>query len=132
LPRNRQHYRLTLGDALSAHEEALKYGGRTGIHDYGLIESALARPYSGYYRTISRKAAALVESFASNHGFLDGNKRTTLILLNLLLAKSGYKVALDSASKNAEVEDIIMMVVKHQIRFDDLVTWIERRLTKNP
>ncbi|MSO89334.1 MAG: hypothetical protein EXQ89_05135 [Rhodospirillaceae bacterium] len=47
----------------------------------GLIESAIARPYSGYYRSIVKKAAALLESMASNHGFADGNKRTTLILV---------------------------------------------------
>jgi death on curing protein len=59
---------VTRGDALSAHAEALKYGGLDGIGNFGLIDSALARPYSGYYRKIEEKAAALVESFSTNHG----------------------------------------------------------------
>ena len=82
MPTGRRHYRLTLADALSAHERALRFGGRPGVVNLGSIESAIARPYSGYHRAIGRKAAALVESMVGNHGFADGNKRTTLILLN--------------------------------------------------
>jgi death-on-curing protein len=53
-----------------AHDYALsRYGGLPGIRDLGLIESALARPYSGYYRPIEKKAAALVHSLTLNHGF---------------------------------------------------------------
>jgi death-on-curing protein len=70
-----------LGDALQAHDRAITdYGGLRGIPNLSMIESALARPYSGYHRLIASKAAALVESFAKNHGFADGNKRTTVIL----------------------------------------------------
>lgn len=43
------HYRLTLADALTAHDEALKFGGRDGIGSLHLIQSALSRPYSGYH-----------------------------------------------------------------------------------
>jgi len=65
-------------------------GGLQGVPNPHLIESALARPYTGYYPRIWQKAAALVESMARNHGFADGNKRTTLILLHTLLQRSGY------------------------------------------
>ena len=57
-----------------------------------MVESAVARPYSGYHLRIENKAAALVESVAQNHGFLDGNKRTSVILLHTLLNKSGYEL----------------------------------------
>ena len=56
----RRHYRLTLDEALDAHAHALCFGGRQGVIDLGSIKSAIARPYSGYYRTIGREAAALV------------------------------------------------------------------------
>jgi death-on-curing protein len=36
-----------------------EFGGLPGIRDVGAIESALARPYCGYYRAIEKKAAAL-------------------------------------------------------------------------
>ena len=74
----------------SAHRRALQTGGRDGVSDLNLIESAIARPYNGYYRPISRKAAALVQSVACNHGFVDGNKRTSLILMHTLSVQSDY------------------------------------------
>jgi death on curing protein len=75
---------------LRAHEEALTYGGLGGILSLDYLEAAIGRPCIGYYRPIAKKAAALVESMLRNHGFVDGNKRTTLLLLLLLLDRSGY------------------------------------------
>ena len=50
----------------------------------------MARPYHGYHRLIHQKAAALVHAVVSNHGFADGNKRTALYLVELLVQRSGY------------------------------------------
>jgi len=36
-----------------------------GVRDWGLLESAIGRPYTGYYRRIHKKAAALVESLTA-------------------------------------------------------------------
>ena len=132
MPTGRRHYRLTLADALSAHARALRFGGRPGVVNLGSIESAIARPYSGYHRAIRRKAAALVESMVGNHGFADGNKRTTLILLNLLLEKSGYRLTPSEgqASVQREVEDMILDVARKRLSFDDLVVWFGKRITR--
>lgn len=82
MPRSRRHYRVTLGDAIAAHERAIaRFGGLPNIHDIGLIESAVDRPYNGYHRAIHQKAAALLHAVAANHGFVDGNKRTALTLV---------------------------------------------------
>jgi death-on-curing family protein len=80
---------------------------------------------------MSQKAAALVQSGATNHGFIDGNKRTTLILLNLLLAKSGYAVALNNQEANAELEKIILAAVKHEMTLDAIENWFRRHLVKS-
>lgn len=100
MPRGRRHYRVTLADAYAAHERALQSGGLAGLRDLHSLSSALARPYSGYYRPIAAKAAALVHSIATNHAFVDGNKRTSVLLVELLLDKSGYRL------EPAEGEDI--------------------------
>lgn len=120
-----------MADALGAHKRALSFGGRPGIPNPGLIESALARPYSGYYRSIRGKAAALVESMAGNHGFADGNKRTTLILVDLLLNKSGYVLSpLPAENIEDATEEMILGSVQHQLSFDDLVEWFRLRIHK--
>ncbi len=131
MPRNkRRHYRITLGDAIGAHERAINsFGGRPGIHDLGLIESAIARPYSGYYRPVYKKAAALLYSVAANHGFVDGNKRTAFYLFYLFLEKSGYVVENDSHLDDGEhIEHLVLDVTTHFLSFEELVSWLTRRV----
>jgi death-on-curing protein len=59
-------------------------GGLRGIRHLDSIEAAIARPYSGYFKPIFQKAAALLQSVSGGHGFTDGNKRTAVILMHLL------------------------------------------------
>lgn len=134
MPSGRRHYRVTLADALEAHQEALATGGRPGIPNLHLVRSAIDRPYNGYYRSIARKAAALIESMATNHGFADGNKRTTLILLHTLLTRSGYQLKLteEDASLDQAAEEMVVAVVTHDISFKGLVGWLEARLKRRP
>jgi death-on-curing protein len=78
---------------VAAHEAALLLGpGRAGIWDRNLILSAIGRPYSGYHRPLAHKAAALFQAVALNHGFVDGNKRTAVILTSLFIERSGYRL----------------------------------------
>jgi len=134
LPGGRRHYRLTLADALDAHHRALGTGGRPGIPNLHLVQSAIDRPYNGYYRPIAHKAAALVHSTATNHGFADGNKRTALILLHTLLIRSGYQLvpAQGDRSLDQAAEDMLIAVVTHELSFDGLVDWLKRRLERLP
>jgi death-on-curing protein len=116
---------------MSAHNFALAYGGLQGVRDLGAIESAVARPYCGYYRSIAKKAAALVQSLASNHGFIDGNKRTALLMMNLFILRSIYKLRGDSEQQvNADVEEMILALVEHRINFDQAVAWLECRVVR--
>jgi death-on-curing protein len=130
LPKNKRHYRVRFDEAVVAHNFAVSlFGGLRGTRDRGAIEAAVARPYSGYYRSIAKKAAALLQSLACNHGFIDGNKRTALFMLNLLLTRSGYRLHAKSEEQlNADVENMILDLVEHRMTFDDVVAWLEQRL----
>jgi death on curing protein len=127
LPTGRRHYRLTLDDVLNLHDAALLDGGLSGVRD----RAAIARPYSGYYRAIESKAAALVHSLALNHGFIDANKRTALFACDLLLAKSGYRLRRDDMPEgNDDMEDMILAVVEHHMNFDELTAWFKARIVR--
>lgn len=119
---------MTLRDVIEAHEQALRFGGRPGVLDWNLIKSAIGRPYTGYYRAIYRKAAALVESLAGNHGFVDGNKRTAFLVLDLFLARSGYRLHDPDGTSDRAVERLILQVVSKRISRDELVNWFSRRI----
>jgi death on curing protein len=126
---NDEHYVITIGDALSSHTAALKTGGLDGVHDINLIASAIARPYSGYYPTLAEKAAALTESMATNHGFLEGNKRTTVILTHLLISQSGHELRpLGAEVLQDAMEAMVLDVVEHKMKVDDITAWFRARL----
>jgi death-on-curing protein len=132
LPIAKQHYKLTLADILGAHERALTFGGLAGIRDIGTVEAAITRPYIGYYKKIEEKAAAIVESVAAHHGFVDGNKRTALYLLNLLLLKSGYQlVPMAGEDLNRAVEMMIVDVVERRLNKHEATDWLKQRVCKN-
>lgn len=129
MPRSKRHYRIKLDEVIVAHDFALAFGGLQGIRDLGAIEAAIARPYCGYYRSIAKKAAALVQSLALNHGFIDGNKRTALFMLNLLLRRSGYHLrANNQLQLNIDVEAMILALVEHRMNFDEVVAWLEEKI----
>ena len=87
---------LTLDDALFIHDEQLRlYGGAQGVRDEGLILSALLRPQTGYYADLIEEAAALWESLAMNHGFIDGNKRVALACTMVFLEINGAQTTGD-------------------------------------
>jgi death-on-curing protein len=133
LPSGRRHYRITLADALSAHDRALLTGGRSGIHDLDASLSAIGRPYTGYYRSIASKAAALLQSIATNHAFHDGNKRTSIILLDLLLDRSGSRLGpIDDAEDiESALEDFVVeRIVKDKASASAIAEWLRLRITK--
>ena len=127
MPIAKRHYRLTLADAFTAHDEALTYGGLEGVTSLHLIESALARPYSGYHRPIARKAAAVLQSMAGNHGFVDGNKRTAWLLVEILIDRSGFRLNIPD---DEPVDDLVVAAATRQIGFDELAAWFEARLER--
>jgi len=108
---------------VAGHDEAIRrFGGRRGIRDESLIESAIGRPYTGYYPSIAQKASAITESLVKNHGFIDGNKRTAVYAVTLLLGRSGYRFsdAVEQAlapDGTTELEDMILAVAESRLRY---------------
>lgn len=113
---------------MTAHDEALVYGGRDGISSLHLIESALSRPYSGYHNSISAKAAALLHSVVNNHGFVDGNKRTGWLLVETLIERSDYHLAI---SDDEPIDDLVVAVANGDIGFKELREWFQQRLVRS-
>ena len=119
-----RHYRITLADALTAHDLALQYEGRPGILNLNMLLAAITRPYNGYFRPIARKSGALLDGVARFHGFVDGNKRTAVLLVELMLGKSGYVLE----ATDDELEDITVSVASGRTPLDELIDWFAQRL----
>ena len=82
---------LTVADVLGMHTILMqRYGGAGGVRDPGALEAALFRPQTGYYSDIIAEAAALLESLAINHPFVDGNKRIAFAATDVFLRINGW------------------------------------------
>lgn len=82
---------LTVADVLGMHSVLMqRYGGAPGVRDPGALEAALFRPQTGYYEDIVAEAAALMESLAITHPFVDGNKRIAFAATDVFLRINGW------------------------------------------
>ncbi len=85
----------------AVHEEQLaEHGGGSGVRDEGLFESALSRPLNqvAYGEPdVAALAAAYGYGLARNHPFVDGNKRTAFVAVELFLALNGWDLLADDA-----------------------------------
>jgi death-on-curing protein len=93
------------------HIAARTLGGEPVVRDYGLLESALARPRASAfdedaYPDLFAKAAALLHSLARNHALVDGNKRLALAATIAFLGINGHRLTLN----NDEAYDLVIAV----------------------
>ena len=112
----------TVEEVVAVHEIVVReFGGPQGLRDPGALESALLRPQLGYYNDLLEEAAALMESVAMNHPFLDGNKRTSFFTTDAFLRLNGQFIDCD----NEETYEFFMRLFEtHSFRFDRLHEWL--------
>ena len=82
-------------------EQLVEHGGISGVRDSGMFESALAKPQNlvAYGEPdFAELAAAYGFGLAKNHPFLDGNKRTAFVAVELFLRLNGYVLEADDAT----------------------------------
>lgn len=105
---------LDLDDLLYIAQRTL--GGEPAVRDYGLLESALARPQASAfgedaYGGIHEKAAALLHSLARNHALIDGNKRLALAAVIAFYGINGLRLTLT----NDEAYRLVVNVVTGEL-----------------
>jgi death on curing protein len=108
----------------AVHEEQLaEHGGGSGLRDAGLLESALARPLQiAAYGTpdLANLAAAYGYGLAKNHPFVDGNKRTAFVAIELFLVLNG------SALQASDADCVLTMLAVASGEIDEaaLADWV--------
>jgi len=121
---------LTVVEVLAIHADQIeRYGGSHGIRDPGLLEAALFRPQTGYYADLIEEAAALWESLAQNHPFIDGNKRVAFAAAYTFLAINGARL---TAGAQETYDFVASLYEANQFTFDRLVPWLRRHVVSDP
>ncbi len=115
---------------LAVHDEQLReHGGAVGIRDDGLLESALARPANLEAHgtpDVAELAASYAIDLAKNHPFVDGNKRTAFVAMELFLT-------LNRTDLNADDADCVLTmlgVASGTINEASLAVWIRAHSKK--
>jgi death on curing protein len=110
-------------EALHA-DQIREHGGQGGLRDEGLLESALARPRHVWsYEPdagLPRLAGEYGFGLARNHPFLDGNKRTAFVAMNVFLILNGMEIE----AAEAEVVDVMLRLAAGSLELHGLVQWI--------
>ena len=112
------------------HEEQLaEHGGSAGLRDEGLLESALARPQhlASYGEPdVAACAAAYGYGLSRNHPFIDGNKRTAFVAVELFLFLNAYLLE----ATDADCVLTMLRVAEGSISEEDFAAWIRENSKK--
>jgi len=121
---------VTADDVLILHSRVIqKSGGLDGLRDRAGLEAAIAAPMQSFggvdlFPTEVEKIARLGFGLASNHAFLDGNKRIGALMVQLLLKWNGYTLELQSG----ELADMFIGIADGTNSERDLLKWIKTHL----
>lgn len=114
---------LTIDDLLMIHHRLIEeFGGSPGLRDKNGLESAVMRPQTGYYQNIIEESAALMESLAMNHPFVDGNKRVAFFATDICARLNGYFIDCDNEKAYAF---FMKLFESNRFRFDELRNWLQ-------
>ncbi len=115
-----------IAEVLAIHDELIReFGGSMGLRDPAGLESALMRPQIGYYDSLLEETAALLESLAMNHPFVDGNKRAAFGATDLFLRMNGHFIDCD----DREAYTFFMGLFEtNSFRFDRLLSWLKENV----
>ena len=123
--------RLSKEQVLLLHSQLIEsFGGRVGVRDENLLDSALESPFQTFdgeelYPTLQAKAARLGYGLIKNHCMIDGNKRIGAHVMLIFLELNGveieytqkdfYKTILADADGSLDCDELLKWILKHQV-----------------
>ncbi len=122
---------LSKEQIIMLHEQLIdETGGHPGLKDEGLLESALAAPFQSFdgkdlFPSTYQKAARLGFGLASNHAFIDGNKRIGAHVMLVFLALNHIEVEYTQK----ELIDLFLKVANGDKGYQDVLNWIISHLS---
>jgi death-on-curing protein len=109
--------------------QILEHGGVDGVRDMGLLESAIARPQNLVAYQPDSDIAAIATAYGAgiirNHPFLDGNKRTGYVVLEVFLVLNSYKLTATQQEKYR----VVLGLADGSLDDEDLAIWLRERIS---
>jgi death on curing protein len=114
--------------ALASHQEQIaEHGGGQGVRDYGMLDSAMARPQNLLVYEepdAAALAAAYAYGIARNHPFVDGNKRTAAVVSETFLMVNGYLLN----ANDAEIVVAFVALAAGELSEAEMAHWFRAHL----
>jgi death-on-curing protein len=123
---------LTLEQLLQLHVLAIRQsGGSDGIRDIGRLEAAVATQLQEVfgeelYKEIFEKAAALCRGIIADHPFIDGNKRSGMLVGITFLEINGYILKVPKG----DLEDFAVHIAIEHLDIPAIAAWFEKFAVK--
>ncbi|MBI5457881.1 type II toxin-antitoxin system death-on-curing family toxin [Candidatus Kaiserbacteria bacterium] len=123
---------LSAADMVGVHDRIIEEtGGMLGVREENLLQSIAARPKTTFGNTeqfsgVFTKAAVYLESIATYHVFLDGNKRTALSVAAVFLLLNGYEMMLPVE----ESETFMLAAAQRQKTLEETAAWLKKHSRK--
>ena len=121
---------ISAEDVILIHSRVIQgSGGLDGLRDSAGLEAAIAAPMQTFdgqelYPSDIEKIARLGFGLASNHAFVDGNKRIGAMMTQLLLKWDGYDLAL----RSGELAEMFIAIANGAAKEKDLLDWLTAHL----
>jgi len=121
---------ITVEDAIMIHNRIIEAtGGVDGLRDRAGLEAAVSAPLQSFggvdlFPSKIEKIARVGFGLASNHAFLDGNKRIGAMMTQLMLKWNGYQLNL----KQGELADMFIAIADGKKDDQDLLLWIQNHI----
>lgn len=121
---------VTVDDVIMIHSRIIQVtGGIDGLRDRAGLEAAIAAPLQSFggedlFPTDIDKIARVGFGLASNHAFIDGNKRIGAMITQLLLKWNGYQLNLEQG----ELADMFIAIADGKRNEQDLLKWIQNHI----
>jgi death-on-curing protein len=118
---------LTLDQLLELHAFVIaETGGSRGLRDLGRLEAALATQAQAVfgrelYESLYEKAAALIRGIIADHAFVDGNKRTAILVGLTFLKINDVKFK----ANKGEIENFAVQIAIKHLDVPVIAAWLK-------
>lgn len=105
-------------------DQIREHGGKAGLRDEGLLESALARSQHLWAHDQDADIAGLATEYAfglaRNHAFFDGNKRIAFISASVFLILNGFEIE----APEPVVVDMVVRLASGKLSREQFRVWL--------
>jgi len=118
---------LTLEEVLRLHFQVIEdFGGTHGVRDENRLKSVVEAPLqfvfgAEQHKTVYQKAAVYLHDIASDHPFVDGNKRTGLTVCAIFLSRNTQLLT----ATPKDLENFTVRIVTDRLGIDEIAGWLE-------